>query len=345
MGCFTALFIWCDMVDSNNSDKTNSFSPSWETTLDEYKQALEAAARSQKTIEGYLQNARKYFTFLETEALIKPVHKLGKKELREYIKQLQSRVRWPNNPHIKEENRGRLSPFAVRAYARDIKTLWGWLQRDGYIDDNPLAKFPLPAVPENLIKLITPQQFATLLSNIDISTPEGSKYYCIMLILYDNGMRISELVRIRIGDIEFQNKTIKVLGKGRKERLVPIVPVTRRYISKYIDGVRSKICVEDSPYLFANSDGEPISIKSVQQYLKRLLVRSTLKEVKFSAHIIRHSFATQYLANGGNVFYLKAILGHKSLATTLTYTHVHPQDIQKQHIKFSPVAKLFKNKT
>ena len=142
------------MVDSNNSDKTNSFSPSWETTLDEYKQALEAAARSQKTIEGYLQNARKYFTFLETEALIKPVHKLGKKELREYIKHLQNRVRWPNNPHIKEENRGRLSPFAVRAYARDIKTLWGWLQRDGYIDDNPLAKFPLPAVPENLIKLI-----------------------------------------------------------------------------------------------------------------------------------------------------------------------------------------------
>ena len=308
------------MASSNNSDRKDSFSLSWETILDEYKQALETAGKSRRTIDGYLENSRKYFTFLETEGLVKPIHELGKKGLREYVTHLQNRVRWPNNPHIKEENRGRLSPFAIRAYVRDIKTLWSWLYREGYIEENPLATFALPAVPENLTRIVTPEQYKTLLSNIDTSTPDGSKYYCILLILYDNGMRISELVVLRISNIDFEGKTIRIMGKGGIERMVPITVYTRRHIVKYIDGARLKLSPGNCPYLFADYDGEPISKNSVQQFMRRLLAKSGFKEVKFSPHILRHSFATQLLANGGNVFHLKAILGHKSLATTLKYT-------------------------
>ena len=323
---------------------SNSFRLSWATILDEYKQALETAGKSPKTIEGYLQNTRRYFIFLETEVLIKPIHKLGKKELREYIEHLQSRTKWPDNPYIKEENRGALSPFTRLAYVRDIKTLWSWMHREGYIEENTLAHFQLPSVPENLPKIITPAQFATLLSHIDTSTPEVSKYRCILLILYDNGMRISELVMIRIYDIDFESKTIRVMGKGQRERLVPITVYTRKQILRYIDQVRTKICPKDSPYLFANRDGEHFSKNSVQQYMRRLLERSGF-EVKFSPHVLRHSFATQYLANGGNVFYLKAILGHKSLTTTLSYTRTLPKDVQDQHMKYSPVAELFRNRS
>ena len=229
-------------------------------------------------------------------------------------------------------------------HVRDIKTLWSWMYREGYVEENKLAHFQLPSVPENLPKIVTPAQFTTLLSHIDTSTPEGSKYRCILLILYDNGMRISELAMIRIYDIDFESKTIRVMGKGQRERLVPITVYTRKQILRYIDQVRTKICPTDSPYLFANSDGESFSINSVQQYMRRLLEKSGL-EVKFSPHVLRHSFATQYLANGGNVFYLKAILGHKSLITTLGYTRTLPKDVQDQHMNYSPIAELFKNKS
>lgn len=333
------------MAEFNGNIGMHSFSLSWEAILDEYKQALKTAGKSQKTIDGYLENTKRYFTFLEINNQMKPIQELGKKELREYIVHLQNRARWPNNPHIKEGNRGGLSPFAVRAYVRDIKTLWSWMYKEGYIEENPLAGLRLPNVPDSLPKTITPVQFATLLSNIDASTPEGVKYYCILLLLYDNGMRISELVSLKIKDIDFRDKTIKVMGKGQKERLVPMAVFTRRHIIRYLDRVRLNICPKDSPYLFANSDGEPISKNSVQQFMKRLPVRSGLKGVKFSPHILRHSFATQYLANGGNVFYLKAILGHRSLTTTLRYTQVYLQDIQKQHTEFSPVAELFRTKS
>jgi len=309
-----------------------------------FKLSCQTENKSPKTIDGYISNNRKFFIFLEVANGTKPIESIGKKELRGYIEHLQSRTRWPNNPYIKEENRGALSPFTRLAYVRDIKTLWSWMYREGYVEENKLAHFQLPSVPENLPKIITPAQFATLLSHIDRSTPEGSKYHCILLILYDNGMRISELVKIRICDIDFQGKTIIVMGKGQRERPVPITVYTRKQILRYIDQVRTRICPKDSPYLFANPDGEPFSKSSVQQFMRRLLEKSEL-EVKFSPHVLRHSFAIQYLANGGNVFYLKAILGHKSLITTLGYTRTLPKDIQDQHMKYSPVAVLFRNRS
>ncbi len=130
--------------------------------------------------------------------------------------------------------------------------------------------------------------------------------------------------------------------KGRRERLVPIVSITRRQIKRYMDGPRSKICPEDSPYLFADSCGDPIKRNSVQQFMRRLLAKSGLKEIKFSPHILRHSFATQALADGAGIWYVQIILGHKSVTTTMRYTHVSSKDIERQHAQFSPVAYLFR---
>ncbi len=191
-----------------------SVKKSIELLLDDYKLALKVAGKSQDTIDGYMEDLSNYLTFLESSSLMKPVEQLGRKELREYTVYLQNRTRWPNNSHIKQENRSRLSPFTVQAYVRDIKTFWSWLCKEGYIEQNPLEGFPLPKVPETLSKAISTERFETLLSSIDISTPDGAKYYCILLILYDNGMRISELTKIRIADIDFTNKTIKIMGKG-----------------------------------------------------------------------------------------------------------------------------------
>lgn len=341
--CFIAFLFGADMAISNNN-KLQQFSLSWETILDEYSEALQATGRSEKTIDGYRESLIDYFTFLETHGLMNPVDRLGLKELTSYLIHLQKRDRWPNNPHIREENRGRLSPFTIRARARDIKTHWSWMRKNGYIVDNYLAGFTLPKVPDKLVEIIRPEQFKIILSDIETTTPEGLRHYCIMLIFYDNGMRLSELRTICIRDINLQSKTIKVFGKGQRERLVPITVYTRKYIMKYINGSRPRLCPDNCPYLFADSDGEPMTKNSIQQFMRRLIEKTGKQGLKLTPLILRHSFATLFLANGGSITDLQVILGHKSITTTQKYAKLQVQDIQKRHAMFSPVAQLFRNK-
>jgi len=126
---------------------------------------------------------------------------LGKSELTAYILHLQEAKKWPNNPHMKKE-KGKLSPVSIQGHVRAIKAFWGWLFNQGYIETNPLVKFPLPKVPKNIIKTLTIEQIRSLLKAIDKNTSVGARNYCILLLLIDNGMRISEAVGIKIADLD-----------------------------------------------------------------------------------------------------------------------------------------------
>jgi site-specific recombinase XerD len=308
--------------------------------LAEYRTSLESLNRSRKTISWYLDILTRYFAYLEGKGNGKSLAELGRQELKGYVLYLQNASRWPRNPHIEDKNRGRLSPYSIQGHVRSIKAFWGWLLREGYINENPLAKFPLPRVPENLVKVIDPEQFQTLLAHIDRSNAIGARYYCIMLMLYDSGMRISELTNIGLEELDFGGSCVRVTGKGKKQRLVPLSSTTFREVRHYMHYYRPRLCPVDSTYLFANRDGESISIGSVQQFIRRLARKAGLDKVKVSCHILRHSFATQYLINGANVFLLKEVMGHSSLLTTLKYTHLQPADLQNQHARYSPVAHL-----
>jgi integrase/recombinase XerD len=216
----------------------------------------------------------------------------------------------------------------------------GWLIREGYIDKNPLEKFPIPSAPKTVLKVVTPELFEIILSLIDRSTPIGAQRYCFLLLLYDTGIRIGELVNSRIDQIDFDLGSIKVCGKRNKARVVPISQLTIREIRRYVCNVRPKICPVDSPYLFPRANGTAISSNSIQQWMRRLSKKPEINGLKLHPHLFRHSFGTQFTINGGNVFFLKEIMGHESLSTTLRYTHLQPKDLCKEHTKFSPVSNL-----
>jgi site-specific recombinase XerD len=307
--------------------------------LRKYEQSLKALGRSPKTTPWYLEILTRYFFFLQGKNLLSPVEKMGRQELKEYLLHLQSCQRWPKRPPSRDGT-NRLSPFTVQGHARAIKAFWGWMFREEYIEKNPLDKFPLPSVPKNVIKIIEFEQFEKLLSVIDRSTPKGAQRNCMMLLLYDGGPRIGELVNSRIENIDFSVGLIKVLGKRNKEREIPISRPAIREIRRYLRDFRPKICPVESPYLFPKPDGTPISINSIQQFLRRLAKKTGLNDLKLHPHLFRHSFGTQFIVNGGNVFYLKEIMGHESLSTTLKYTHLKPKDLCREHAKFSPVANL-----
>jgi integrase/recombinase XerD len=185
-------------------------------------------------------------------------------------------------------------------------------------------------------------QFKKLLAKVDRHTPLGAKYYCVLLFLLDTGMRISELVNIKMADIDMINCLIIVVGKGRKERTVPFHSFTRRELQRYIKDFRPKLCSYGSCFLFPRSDGDHISVNSVQQFIRRIAIKAGLQGIRCSPHVFRHTFATTFIAKGGTDFVLKDILGHASLQPTLKYTHLQPKDLQRQHEKFTPVEDLLK---
>ncbi len=312
--------------------------------LNEYKLSLEAQNRSIKTIEWYAAILRSFFDFLKINVLLKPVSELGQKELLAYISYRQNAKRWPNNPHINEENRGKLSPYSIQGDARAIKAFWGWLFNEEHIDKNRLAKFSLPKVPQLILKTLTGEQIETILNVIGHSSAQEVKYRCIVLLLLDTGLRILELISIKNDDLDLIHGLITVLGKGQKQRIVPISALTRKELTKYIKYHRQDLCSEESPYLFPASSGDRISATSVRQYMRRLCMREGLEGTKLYPHLFRHTFATQSIAKGANVFTVKEIMGHKSLQTTMKYTHLTVEDMKAEHNKFSPVQNLLKKK-
>jgi len=236
---------------------------------------------------------------------------------------------------------GKLSPYTIFAYVRDIKVFWSWLLKRNYIKRNALVDYPLPKVPKLIMKTLSYEQIRKLLTGIDKNSPRGAMRYCIVILLLDTGIRVAELVNLRISDLDFNHKTVKVFGKGQRERYVPISVSTRKALVNYINNHRSSICRTDSPYLFTNEDGEAFTVNAVQQFLRRLAIKSGISNVRCSPHVFRHTFATLAVNNGANIETLRVIMGHESIQTTSKYTHISTSDLQKQHSQFSPLNTLF----
>ena len=327
-----------------NADTVGPSRVPFRELLDEYRLSLEAMNRSPKTISWYLEIIGGYFGFLDSNSLLKPVDQLGTHELKVYILHLQRANRWANKPNIKKAT-GRLSPYSIQGHVRAIKAFWGWLERERYILENPLSKFPLPKVSDKPMTILSGEQILKLFAHIDRATPGGAKYHAILMLLLDTGVRISELVHIRIEDLDLLHNCIQVLGKGQKLRTVPMSHITSKAVRRYVNNFRPQLCPVDSLYLLPTAEGSPISVNSVQQFLRRLANRAGLSGIKCSPHVFRHTFATQCVANGANVFVLRDIMGHSALTTTMKYTHLQPADLQIQHAKFSPVTNLNIDKT
>jgi len=309
--------------------------------LGHYRLHLEASNKSQKTVKWYLDILYRFFDFLELNNLMKTVDELNKEALEAYIIHRKTAKRWANNLHIKEENKGGLSPYSIQGDVRAIKAFWSWLLYQGYMENNALAKFPLPKVPKTIIKTLTIEQIRLLLKTIDKNSPVGARNYCILMLLIDSGMRISEVTGIQIADLKLSKCLVKIIGKGQKERVIPFSHFTSKELLRYIKYYRSDLCKLESPYLFPVSHGHHVRVNSIQQAIKRLAKKAELYDIKCHPHIFRHTFATMFLAKGGNAVVLKDIMGHESIQTTQKYVHLLPEDLQRQHWQYSPVGDLF----
>lgn len=235
-----------------------------------------------------------------------------------------------------EDKRGAgVKDVTVERNFRGWRAFFNWMVENGYIDVSPTDGLRLKSE-KRVIETFTKPQIRKLLETPDRSTFTGYRDYVLMSLLLDTGVRISEAEGIRIPDIAWSDRLIRVYGKGRKERYVPFQSRLERHLREYIN-VRGPL---EHDFLFVNIDNSPMKKRSMQQNIADYGRESGIRGVRVSPHTFRHTFAKLYITNGGDAFSLQKILGHTSLDIVRMYVNLFSVDVAKMHRKFSPLDRL-----
>ena len=220
-----------------------------------------------------------------------------------------------------------------RSQSRLISALRGffdYLIFENYMTINPLELIESPKIGRKLPDTLSIEEIDTLISSIDLGTPQGERNRAIIETLYSCGLRVSELTNIKISDLFFEEGFIKVTGKGNKQRFVPISSLTQKYIELYKDDVRPHVPIveEHQDTLFLNRRGKQLTRAMIFTIVKQLTAKAGINKI-ISPHTFRHSFATHLLENGADLRAIQLILGHESITTTEIYMHVDKSHLSK----------------
>jgi integrase/recombinase XerD len=321
------------MIFDEEADMDSSFLH-LQNLIEGFRITCQTEGKSPRTVRWYTTFLEKFRVFLEQNGLPARVNRLDKVHVRQFILYLQQEARTPRtNRH--------LSGSTVQGYVRTLKTFFAWLAREEYISANLMARIPVPKAETKVIATFSNGQIQSLFRQCPSSSRSGPRNMLIMLLLMDCGLRISELVGIDIDDIYLEEGIIRIRkAKGSKERYVPVGSVTKKFLWKYMNTIRPRPLSQHINRLFLNDKGLPFTDNGVQQMLRRYGKKAGITGVRCSPHTFRHTFAKDYLMNGGDIFSLQKILGHSSLASVRIYLNLFATDVKKQHLRFSPVDNL-----
>lgn len=228
---------------------------------------------------------------------------------------------------------------SARTSARSISTLrrfYRWMLREGLIQIDPSSKLRSPRLTRTLPHALSEEEIDALLEAPDTQTAYGLRDKAMLELMYASGLRVSELISLELGQIDLTVGVIKVLGKGNKERLVPVGEHAVDYLQKYIESARHELVTQQkSSSLFLSKRGAGMSRQAFWQLIKRYTLVAGIK-ADVSPHTLRHAFATHLLNHGADLRTLQMLLGHADLSTTQIYTHVATARLQELHQKHHP---------
>lgn len=210
-----------------------------------------------------------------------------------------------------------------------LKSFFNYLIFENYRTDNPTDLIETPRIGRKLPDTLSVHEIDQLSAAIDLSKPEGHRNKAIIETLYSCGLRVSEIVSLKISDLFFEEGFIKITGKGNKQRLVPIAPSTQNFITIYKNTIRNHLQInkKDEDTLFLNRRGKQLTRAMIFTIIKNLATTINLSKT-ISPHTLRHSFATHLLENGADLRAIQMLLGHESITTTEVYVH-----LDKSHLK------------
>ena len=231
-----------------------------------------------------------------------------------------------------------MASITVDGYYRRLNTFFNFLVSDCVISYNPLSKVDKPKVSKRLIQSFNSNEVYKMLNSFDTDSFIGRRNYTILSFLLSTGLRRSEYLGLNMQDVDLINGFIRVIGKGDKERLVPISKalsvILRKYVKAREEYLKKRI---DTPAFFITKDGKRMSKEASNSVFRNLRLDLHLTGKRFSAHIWRHTFAKAFLLNGGDVFTLQELLGHAEVDTTKVYVNITDSEKQTQNRKYNPL--------
>ena len=217
-----------------------------------------------------------------------------------------------------------------------LRSYYSYLVEENILKDNIFKRISNPKKEKKLPNFLNYQEIMTLIDVLPLDNALNVRNRLIIELLYDTGLRVSELVNIKINDLDLNNKCIKVLGKGSKERLGYFGEYALDLLNLYLNEYRHILLHgKTSPYLILNNRGGGITTRSVQKIVDDVLQKSALKN-KVTPHVLRHSFATHLLNNGADIKTVQELLGHSSLSTTQIYTHITSERLKNVYLHTHP---------
>jgi integrase/recombinase XerD len=275
---------------------------------------------SSNTLLSYSRDMKKLFQFLRKEKLA--WSKAGEEDLIRFIH---------------HQSRAGLSARSMARLISSLKSFYRFLVLDGMIKKNPAASLSSPKTWLSLPKFLTVSEVELLLSQPDEKDIHGIRDKAMLELLYATGLRVSELVSLKIKDLNLEDGFLLCLGKGGKERIVPIGDTAASAIRRYIDEARPMLLKQPNNFLFLTRRGSAFTRQGFWKLLKSYAKKADL-DLKISPHILRHTFATHLLERGADLRSVQLMLGHSQITTTQVYTHVSRQQLRRVYDKFHPRA-------
>lgn len=302
-----------------------------------YELCNRAEGKSPKTITWYSANLRHFHSYLKSRHLPDSVGKLDIMLLREYVLYLLKRNKFEHHPYTPVQNE-LLSTATVHGYVRTLRAFFSWLVREGLAETNIAKDLKPPKVAKKIVSTLSDEEILTILNTLNLNNHSQARNKAILVILLDTGLRIGELVNLKSEDVHLDEGFLKVIGKGNKERIVPMGSNAQKALQKYLFRYRPKQINPTISNVFLSVQGNPLTINSAKLMFARLARTSGVN--RLHAHLCRHTFATRFLINGGDVFTLQQILGHSTLEMVRRYVTLASSHVAIQHQRYSPMDRI-----
>ncbi len=294
---------------------------SWESSIKGFKSYLQIErSLSDNSVQAYIRDVKKLASYAIRSELDELV--ITRKNISDFITEL------------KDKN------ISARSQARiisGIKAFYKYLIMEDYLKSNPADLIESPKIGLKLPDTLTLTEIDRLIKSIDLSSSQGERNRAIIETLYSCGLRVSELINLKLSNIYFKENYIKVIGKGNKERLAPIGGKALKYLYIYINEIRNhqKIKKGNENFVFLNNRGSKITRVMIFLIIQKITNNIGLKK-KVSPHTFRHSFATHLIEGGADLRAVQEMLGHQSITTTEIYTHLDKDYLRSNIIQFHP---------
>ncbi len=271
---------------------------------------------SNNTIDSYKIDLEKFLEYNKG----KSINNITNSDLKEYVK-------WLNKENLNEKS--------ISRNISCLKSFYKFLVIEKYVKNNPSDLISIPKVKKSLPKTLTEEEVIKLL-DIELTDNFSYRNKAMLEVMYATGLRVSELVNLKLQDVDLSQDLVRTFGKGSKERVIPIGEYAREYLEKYIYEYRSSMLKKaNNEYLFLNNHGNKMTRQGFFKIIKKIAKEKGIDK-ELSPHTLRHSFATHLLKYGADLRTIQELLGHSDISTTQIYTYISNEELKKNYEEFHP---------